>query len=442
MKKISVLLFFVLFIFTSFSYGQLQRNPVLEYFTGTWCQWCPCGHTVIKENIKPSFPNSIIVGYHGPASSSDPFRNFNGNSIITSFGVTSWPSGIVDRTSAPVGRGEWYNRVSTRNSINATVDFDILKTFNTTTRELQLTVNAKALTDLTGNYNITVIVTEDGLKYSQTGNSSCTGGSDYVHDNVVRSMLNGALGDLINTDGVWHANGEFQKVFTFTLPEGLNHNTSSLIILIYKQNSPLSMGEIQQAKEWTLLGDIVPVELAGFTASVEGRGILLSWETISEKNNHGFVVERSVDGESFVQAGFVKGYGTTTERQCYSFKDDPEYTGIFYYRLRQQDFDGSTNLSEVVTVKMDVPSDFILSQNYPNPFNPNTIISYAVPYETFVSLRVYDVMGREAAVLVNEVKSGGTYEISFNADDLPSGTYFYKLAAGNFNKTKKLLVLK
>lgn len=88
------------------------------------------------------------------------------------------------------------------------------------------------------------------------------------------------------------------------------------------------------------------------------------------------------------------------------------------------------------------PASFNLSQNYPNPFNPATKITYSIPNESQVNLKIYDVMGREVAVLVNGRQQAGTYEVNFNAASLASGTYFYKLTAGDFVSVKKMILLK
>jgi mannose/cellobiose epimerase-like protein (N-acyl-D-glucosamine 2-epimerase family) len=89
-----------------------------------------------------------------------------------------------------------------------------------------------------------------------------------------------------------------------------------------------------------------------------------------------------------------------------------------------------------------VPKGFTLSQNYPNPFNPTTTIAYALPKASNVSLKIYDVLGREVATLVNERKAAGSYAVPFNAAGLSSGTYFYRLQAGEFSQTKKLMLVK
>jgi hypothetical protein len=442
--RFPVLIIMMFFIYSPYAGAQLQRNPVLEYCTGTWCGYCPCGHTIIKDQIIPAYPNTVIISYHVNSSTvQDPYSGFSGNSVVSLLGYTGVPTGVIDRTSPPISRGSWYNAVSSRNAVNATVDININKTFNEATRQLDLTVYATALVNLTGSYNVTAILVEDGLVYSQVSYSGCpAGGADYKHDDVVRSMLNGALGEKININDSWAQNELVQKSYTFTIPAGLSYNSCEIKIFVYKVSSPLNVSEIQQAKQWALPGTIVPVELSSFTASVDNKSIILDWETVTEVNNQGFTIERSTNGENYIPVGFIKGNGTTLERKYYSFKDAPEVNGIYYYRLRQQDYNGSIEYSEVLTVKLDIPADFMLGQNYPNPFNPSTTISFAIPVQSHVSLRVYDVMGREVSLLIDENKSAGIYDIGFDASGLSSGTYFYKLTAGNFSQIKKLVVIK
>ena len=193
------------------------------------------------------------------------------------------------------------------------------------------------------------------------------------------------------------------------------------------------------------LTEIVPVELLAFTASVNNSRVQLLWSTASELNNQGFEVQRAVDQtDDFVTIGFVEGKGNSTEINYYTFTDQPDLNGVsqLYYRLKQVDFDGTTSYSNIVNVSYDVPTAFVLNQNYPNPFNPSTRISYFVPKESFVTLKVYDFLGREVTTLVNENKSTGSYEVVFDAADVPSGTYFYNLTADNFSQTKKMIVVK
>lgn len=88
------------------------------------------------------------------------------------------------------------------------------------------------------------------------------------------------------------------------------------------------------------------------------------------------------------------------------------------------------------------PVDFRLNQNYPNPFNPSTIISWNVPFDSYQTLKVYDVLGNEVASLINEYRTAGSYSFNFNASSLSSGVYYYKLTAGNFTETKKMILMR
>jgi len=125
----------------------------------------------------------------------------------------------------------------------------------------------------------------------------------------------------------------------------------------------------------------------------------------------------------------------------YSFTDE-NVSGSLYYRLKQVDFNGNFKYSKVVEVNVTNPLTFALSQNYPNPFNPTTVISYSVPQESFVSLKVYNILGKEVASLVSNQVEAGIHEVNFNASNLSSGMYFYTIKAGNFTATRKLLLLK
>ena len=200
---------------------------------------------------------------------------------------------------------------------------------------------------------------------------------------------------------------------------------------------------------------IIPVELASFSASVNGNDVLLNWSTASEINNRRFEVERQVgslpDGKAGKQSavgkweriGFVEGKGTTTELNRYSYVDRSLSPGLYQYRIKQIDFDGTFeiyNLAE--TIEIGVPAEFVLEQNYPNPFNPSTVISYRLPVTGFVSLKIFDVLGNEVATLVDEYKPAGLYEVEFDASHLPSGVYMYRLQFDNRYSTQKMTLIK
>jgi len=190
-----------------------------------------------------------------------------------------------------------------------------------------------------------------------------------------------------------------------------------------------------------------PVELTSFTSSVSGRDITLNWSASSEINNSGFEVERRDAGSEtqdvWVKAGFVIGNGNSSATRNYEFTEKNLNSGKYNYRLKQIDFNGNFEyfeLSEVVIIG--IPIKYNLSQNYPNPFNPVTNLEFGIPELEFVTLKIYDVLGRELVTLVNEIKEPGYYNIKFNASDLSSGVYFYRMTAGDFAAVKKLVVLK
>jgi hypothetical protein len=238
------------------------------------------------------------------------------------------------------------------NSPVSPVKIDIVsKNYNSGTRTLDVNLNATALENLTGQYKINYVITEDNLVYNQSGNSYCTGGSSYVHKWVARNMVNTATGENVNTGGTWTNGQVINKTFSTTLGAGWLEANCKLIIFVYKDASPIYTAEIQQS----------------------------------------------------IQTGITM-------------------TGI--------------------NGQPEVPVSFELGQNYPNPFNPVTMIRFGLPKAGVVSLKVYDILGREVANLMNEFKSAGEYIVDFDASSLTSGVYFYSLETQSYKDVKRMVVLK
>ncbi len=665
--------------------AQTQRNPVLEECTGTWCQWCPCGHDIM-EQIKVSMPNAILIGYHGPANSgNDPFSFFSGNTILSSMGYSGYPTATIDRVSGLQSRNVWASLMNTRNSVPATVAIEVDRSFNELTREFIASINFTALTNLSGQYKFNVILQEDGIVWSQTGNSSCPGDPNYVHNHLVRDMMNGALGEEI-INGTWNANDVITKtvnrivpVPTTSVPDMVWDNCH-VVVLVYKVGSPLSSAaEIQQAVEMVLkspnyvatfastspdiigdknapgefstiiqniglledtydisctfdgpggwtgefttingtvpFGETDSVQVApgdsteigitinpnGFSGSGEATlsfqsknnpgnvgSLTVRFVTTSGNNilvidasgeGYGELVENSVTnvftgttglvsrsalnasvvlyefqmvawttgtvlpvfypdevdllqdyldggGKLFIngqdigadifgaggQSQFAQGFYNNYMHASYigngnsylinGYAGDPITDGvqfvindiyprspdniapfdnfaspIFKY-LNGPNIAGiktSTPVFQVVyfgfgfeqitdsairdtlvsriidwtgVIPTDVanenslPYEFSLGQNYPNPFNPATRISYSLNNEVQVNLSVYDMLGRKVAELVNTKQPAGSYDIQFDASTMASGTYFYKLTAGDLVSAKKMVLLK
>jgi len=216
---------------------------------------------------------------------------------------------------------------------------------------------------------------------------------------------------------------------------------------------------------------LLPVELTSFTGSVENKVLNLKWQTATEVNNYGFEIQKTSphpspyqgegvqidrDGRGWVTVGFVKGNGNSYSPKVYSFVDKTVSSGKYFYRLKQIDNDGQYTYSKEVEVDLGTPTAFALEQNYPNPFNPTTSMQYSVsslPNRTvgkqFVTIKVFDMLGREVALLVNGEKEPGTYTTEFATTGLASGTYIYRMqvyptegGASEFVQTKKMVILK
>jgi N-acetylneuraminic acid mutarotase len=185
-----------------------------------------------------------------------------------------------------------------------------------------------------------------------------------------------------------------------------------------------------------------PVELTSFTASSNGKNVTLNWSTASEINNYGFEVQRCKNENKFFTIGFVNGKGTTTQNQNYTFIDNSLNSGKYCYRLKQIDYDGSYEYSDVVEVEWRRFNSYLLEQNYPNPFNPTTKIGFGIRENSRVRLSLFNSIGEEVAILVDGEIEQGFHQVEFNAGNLPSGIYYYQLKTGSYTATKKLLLLK
>lgn len=195
-----------------------------------------------------------------------------------------------------------------------------------------------------------------------------------------------------------------------------------------------------------LTGTPLPIELQLFEACVQKNNVTLTWQTVTEISNYGFFVERAKINDNeipkFVTIGFVNGMGNVNIVTEYVFVDDAIKYGKYAYRLKQVDNNGKYTYSNILKVEINSLDDYHLYQNYPNPFNSSTNICFNIPVASKVTLKIYDSIGKEVAVLVDEYKQKGIFNVQFDATNLASGVYFYKLQAENYISTKKLLLLK
>ncbi len=190
----------------------------------------------------------------------------------------------------------------------------------------------------------------------------------------------------------------------------------------------------------------VPVELVSATARATGPGIIVEWSTATEIECYGFDIERRQirsDG-IWEKVGFVEGAGTSSSPRHYAFLDGAVAPGRHAYRLKQIDRNGTFRYYESIEVEAGTaPRTLVLAQNYPNPFNPATSITFTVPEDGRATLRVFDVLGHEVAVLFDQPAAAGVvHQVTFNASGLSSGTYFSLLEYGNKRLMKRMVLMK
>ncbi|MDP2363221.1 MAG: T9SS type A sorting domain-containing protein [Ignavibacteria bacterium] len=188
---------------------------------------------------------------------------------------------------------------------------------------------------------------------------------------------------------------------------------------------------------------VIPVELTSFNLTTDNNNVNLRWSTATETNNHGFSIERKINGKSdWSEITFIEGNGTTTEKIDYNFTDKSLAVGLYSYRLKQNDLDGTFSYSKEIEVEVVPPKEFALYQNYPNPFNPSTTIKFSLPVQSQVKLNLYNNIGEQVAGIYSGALEAGYHEVNFNGSELSSGVYFYSIEAGEFRSVKKMMLIK
>lgn len=185
----------------------------------------------------------------------------------------------------------------------------------------------------------------------------------------------------------------------------------------------------------------LPVELTQFTVNTVNSVVTLNWTTATEINNKGFDIERNYNNGYWYKVGYVEGNGNSYIPVHYSYIDNPTLSGTYQYRLKQIDFNGTINYSDVVETNITVDK-YSLGQNFPNPFNPSTTIRYEMKDVGNVQLRVYDTLGNEVSILVNNYQDAGIHYVKLDASNLASGLYIYKLTVNDVTLIKKMTLLK
>jgi hypothetical protein len=192
----------------------------------------------------------------------------------------------------------------------------------------------------------------------------------------------------------------------------------------------------------------LPIQLASFSSNVNGNSVTLNWLTSNELSNKGFEIQRMNNSEQIWKStGFINGKGNPNTVTYYKYTDTKINPGIYEYRLKQIDLNNNYQFYNLNSdVRVSNPNKNVLYQNYPNPANPKSKIEFEISSNAIVKIDIFDVTGKLVNTLINERKTPGTYDVSFNGNNLASGIYYYKLIVNNetdiFVAVKKLVLIK
>ena len=368
-----------------------------------------------------SYSNSILPGTAGP------------NGIIAAF----W-----DDLDGSNGNGKVYYKADDNKFIIQYTDWKRYSSSSSGTFTFQIVLNSSGTINYYY-YSINGTKTESVIGFeNETGTDGLTIDfrSGYAENNLaVKIAAEPEWMNLSEQSGTLYNSYHSNLIISFSSSIDLLPGLYQMDVLV-KSNDPLN-SEITIPVSYNL-GGVVPVELTSFTADIQNESVMLKWITVTETNNQGFEVERSVNNKEWNKIGYVAGNGNSTEKIEYLFVDKIERSGKFYYRLKQIDYDGTINFTSSIEAEIISPLNYSLEQNFPNPFNPSTNIKYSIASDDLVTVKVYDVLGNEIAMLVNQRQDAGKYEILFDASKLSSGIYIYSITTSNYADQRKMLLIK
>ncbi len=283
--------------------------------------------------------------------------------------------------------------------------------------------NAAVATELGGTTLGRGVYTSGTGTFTITGHLTLTGtASDIFIFKMATTLTTGASSAVALTGGALASNVFWQVGSSATIDGDFRGNILALTAIT--QNGGTAAGRLlAQNAAVTVNGTtVLPVEIVSFTGTASGMNANLHWSTATEINNSGFEVQRRQTAQQvelstdWAKVGFVAGAGTSNAPRNYSYTDNNLTAGSYSYRLKQIDNDGAFTYGTTVEVAVSsAPQAFALLQNYPNPFNPSTVISYQLPMNSRVTLKVYNMLGQEVATLVNGHQEAGIYAVPFNA---------------------------
>ena len=231
-----------------------------------------------------------------------------------------------------------------------------------------------------------------------------------------------------------------QQAGTSTALDGTTSGTGTYVLHTNISGNSVA----HSAGQNNVTGATLPVEMADFSATLDESAAVLTWRTLSEENNSGFEVQhRAPEASAFETVGFREGQGTTTEETAYRFRVADLATGRHEFRLKQVDLDGSSTLTDVVTVDLALDGAFTWSKMAPNPVSSTGTLSIQVRETQDVTVRLFDVLGRRVQTFHNgPLSSGSRHQITVDGDGLSNGTYVLRIQGESFSGNQQITVVK
>ncbi|HEX7356601.1 MAG TPA: T9SS type A sorting domain-containing protein, partial [Ignavibacteriaceae bacterium] len=222
---------------------------------------------------------------------------------------------------------------------------------------------------------------------------------------------------------------ELLNSYLITEPFEVNDNSNLTYSIIYGvKDSSVAIGTLSNSDNISfkveLIDNVTNTVLSEFNQVVQSKNSIVAYENLSYQVNTAGIGNRTVRIRLIVDPNFMDAKFSLSK----IFSDGAPLS--------------KSKFNEVNWRGLNTVDRYDLSQNYPNPFNPSTTIKFQIPKDSFVSLKVYDILGNEISTLINEQKAQGRYEVNFNASSLASGVYVYKIQAGGFISSKKMMLLK
>ena len=267
---------------------------------------------------------------------------------------------------------------------------------------------------------------------------------------------------IVNTSNVTYNSGTNE--FTVLIDGNVGNSASDGNVLFSMANNAgqgvtdINIVHTPQGDGRIGLGDItfcvdspLPVELTSFDATPDGQDVLLRWETATETNNAGFFVEMAASNEGvtknaakeFRQLGWVDGYGTTELPQSYAYRVQDLDPGLYTFRLKQIDYDGTFEYHPEVETLIELPTTYFLGAAYPNPFNPQAQFRLSVAQRQHVSVELYNALGQMVGLLYEgTLEADVTRTITIDGTDLRSGMYLYRVVGEAFSDSRPVMLVK